>query len=130
MHYVQTTLIIGLLIAGSYFIVDQAIDIFKNDLRINARIRAKRMFKKRMRKEREWTDSISASPESHVKVTFHKSDFVGDQVLDWLLENTKRFPHIIRKNIVEAVMPLDEYEFIMDRVADYGNPNYRKTTAE
>ena len=66
------------------------------------------------------------------QATFWKSDFVGDNY-EQLIEILKQYAckgegywFEVKANFVRALLPEDEYEWIMANVANYGNPNINK----
>lgn len=66
------------------------------------------------------------------QVTFWKSDFVGDNY-EQLIAILKQYAckgegywFVVKANFVRALLPEDEYEWIMANVANYGNPDINK----
>lgn len=66
------------------------------------------------------------------QVTFWKSDFVGSNY-EQLLEILKQYAcrgegywFIVKANFVRAYLPEGDYEWIMNNVANYGNPEINK----
>lgn len=68
-----------------------------------------------------------------VKVHFWKSDFVGDN-LEQLIAILKQYAvkgvgcwFDVKENFIDAMLPgEDHYTFIMNNVANYGNPEINK----
>lgn len=66
------------------------------------------------------------------QVTFWKSDFLGESY-DQLLSILKQYAckgegywFIVKTNFVRAYLPEADYEWIMENVANYGNPAINK----
>ena len=67
-----------------------------------------------------------------IQVTFWKSDFIGDN-LEQLVAILKQDAvkgtgnwFILKTNFIQAFIEEDQYEFIMQNVANYGDPELNK----
>lgn len=67
-----------------------------------------------------------------VYVTFWKSDFVGEnynQLIDILRQHAikgKGYWFDVKTNMITAMLPEQDYEWIMNHVANYGDENINK----
>lgn len=65
-------------------------------------------------------------------VTFWKSDFAGENyeqligILQQYALKGEGYWYELKQNFVYACLPEKEYEWIMENVANYGNPNFNK----
>ena len=67
-----------------------------------------------------------------MQVTFWKSDFIGDSyeqliaILKQYACKGEVFWFIVKTNFVRAYLPEYDYTWIMEHVANYGNPEINK----